>query len=223
MKNIAIITARGGSKGVPRKNLRKVGNKSLVEHSIVTAQKSLLFDIVAVSSDCDEIGLEAQRCGAVFVKRPDDISGDNAKSFDAVAYTLNYLEVKKGLCCLLQPTSPLRTEEDVISAFELIGMGYDASISICECEHHPYKTIILNDGEYRPILSKNFFEMPRQSLDKAYRINGAIYFSKIEKLLNEKTFFAGKVGYSVMPIERSIDIDTEADLLQADQIIKGIK
>ena len=222
MKKVAIITARGGSKGVLRKNLRKVAQASLVEHAIVAAQKSQLFDIVAVSTDCNEIELEAQRCGATIINRPDSLSGDSATSFDAVAHALGYLGIEVGVSCLLQPTSPLSTEKDIITAFNLLNSGYDSVVSICECEHHPYKTLILKDGKYCPIVSREFFEKPRQSLNKAYRINGAVYFSKIEKLLEERTFFAGKIGYSVMPFERSIDIDSEVDLITAENFLKGI-
>lgn len=222
MIKIAIITARGGSKGVPGKNLRKIENVSLLERAIIAAQRSKVFDLIVVSTDCAEIEKDAQRCGASVVRRPDSISGDNAKSFDAVKHALDYLEIKEGISCLLQPTSPLRTEEDIISAFAVLNSGYDSVVALCECDHHPYKTLILKNSEYHPILDREFFEKPRQALDKAFRINGAVYFSRIERLLQEKTFFAGKIGYYVMPVERSIDIDSESDLIIAENILRKI-
>lgn len=222
MIKIAIITARGGSKGVPGKNLRKIENVSLLERAIIAAQRSKVFDLIVVSTDCAEIEKDAQRCGASVVRRPDSISGDNAKSFDAVKHALDYLEIKEGISYLLQPTSPLRTEEDIISAFAVLNSGYDSVVALCECDHHPYKTLILKNSEYHPILDREFFEKPRQALDKAFRINGAVYFSRIERLLQEKTFFAGKIGYYVMPVERSIDIDSESDLIIAENILRKI-
>lgn len=223
MVKVAVITARGGSKGVPRKNLREIAGVSLLKYAILAAKKSNLFDVIVVSTDCQEISKEAVNNDAKVVIRPDFLSGDNASSFDAVAHALDFLGIDGGISCLLQPTSPLRTEEDIIAAYNIyLKNDFDSVVSICESEHHPYKSLLLKNDRYEPLVDNSFFEKPRQTLDKAYRINGAVYFSKIEKLLKEKTFFSGSVGYSLMPSDRSIDIDSEIDLIIAEKLLKGI-
>ena len=222
MKKIAIITARGGSKGVPRKNLRAIGGDSLIKRSVTAARNSHIFDTIVVSTDDAEIAREAEQCRATVVIRPPVLASDSAKSIDVVVHVLEKFKIADGLCCLLQPTSPLRTEQDIIQAYDHLNTGnFDSIISVCECEHHPYKTLIMKDGQYHPILQQEYFEQPRQSLEKAFRINGAVYLNKIASLLREQTFFAGNFGFSAMPWNRSIDIDSEIDIAIAELLLKG--
>jgi N-acylneuraminate cytidylyltransferase len=224
MNRIAIVTARGGSKGVPRKNMRLVGGESLVARSVNSAKASKIFDIVVVSTDDDEIAAEAERCGAFVIARPEVLASDGAKSIDAIAHALDELKISDGLCCLLQPTSPLRTGQDIVAAHNyLISNDFDSVVSVCECEHHPYKALIFEDGEYSPVLGKDGLELPRQQLKKAYRINGAVYLNKVDILLKERTFFGGSVGFFSMPSSRSIDIDSEMDIAIVEVILKGLK
>jgi N-acylneuraminate cytidylyltransferase len=224
MSRIAIVTARGGSKGIPRKNMRLVGGESLVARSVNSAKASKLFDIVVVSTDDDEIAAEAERWGGFVIRRPEALAGDGAKSIDAIVHALDDLKISDGLCCLLQPTSPLRTGEDIVAAHNyLISNDFDSVVSVCECEHHPYKALIFEGGKYSPVLGKSDFELPRQQLKKAYRINGAVYFNKVDTILRGRTFFGGRVGFFSMPSNRSIDIDSEIDIAIAEVILKGMK
>lgn len=223
MSRVAIVTARGGSKGILRKNLRLIGGKTLVERSVNAAKVSRIFDVIVVSTDDDEIAAEAERCGAVVIRRPEILASDGAKSIDVVVHALDELKISNGFCCLLQPTSPLRTGQDIIEANDrLIFDDFDSVISICECEHHPYKSLILSNEGYFPVVSMGYFERPRQYLEAAFRINGAIYFNKISTLLREGTFFGGSVGFFSMPQNRSIDIDSEIDIAIAEVLLKGL-
>ncbi|TEA78018.1 cytidylyltransferase domain-containing protein [Allopusillimonas ginsengisoli] len=218
MTVLAVITARAGSKGLKRKNLRKVGPYTLLQHAIRAAFESGVVDEVVVSTDGHEIACEAIRQGARVVWRPGLLASDTAKSIDVVCHALETVGIQDGECVLLQPTSPLRTARDVADAIELRRRA-DANsvVSVCPCEHHPYKTFIRHshDKGLVPLDDLSAMEVPRQHLPAAYRVNGALYINKMSALLSARTFFVPKLEFFEMPVSRSLDIDTEQDLFIA--------
>lgn len=222
--NIAIILARQNSKGIPLKNLQPVGGISLLGRAILSAQNSGIFDKIVVSTDGDLIADEAKKYDdVIIIKRPDDLANDTATSISGVIHALNELGVDSGVCCLLQPTSPLRTAQHIQDAYELFkNLGLQGSvISACLTEHHPYKSLILENGQYEAVRLLADLESPRQQLPKAYRPNGAIYFNDIEQLKENQRFFNEPIALYEMNEQDSIDIDNQADLVRANQYLEG--
>ena len=228
MKSLAIIPARSGSKGLKDKNIKLLGGKPLIWYSIHAAIESCCFDEVMVSTDNEKYAEIAKECGAsVPFLRSKETSGDEASSWDAVREVLrNYQNMGKVFDCvmLLQPTSPLRTAIDIKNAFGTMKMyNADSVVGVCEMDHSPLwsNTLPKNgnlQGFIRPEVESS---IGRQSLPTFYRINGAIYLSKIDynslcfDLYNENGF-----AYK-MPQNRSIDIDTALDFMIAEQIIRN--
>lgn len=218
---IAIIPARSKSKGIPGKNLKTVGGYSLLARAIASARDSGEFDRIVVSTDGTDIAEEAKRHGAELVLRPDDLSGDHSPTIDAVEHVLRTLNIAAGICVLLQPTSPLRSALDVKNALAMWEEGRGGSVvAVTECEHHPYKTLIYDEGELRSLKDIAYLEAPRQRLPEAYRVNGAVYVNRIEDILAQRSFFCPPLNIYRMPVERSLDIDNILDLKIAN-IIAG--
>lgn len=218
MKVIAIIPARGGSKGIPRKNLVNFSGKPLMQWSIDAALKSKYITDVVVSSDDDEILSLAQLNKEVIViKRPKELAQDNSKTAPVLTHVLESLkEVKFDYLILLQPTSPLRTAKDIDLAFEkLLNSEATSLISVCELEHHPFKSFKVDEKGYlQGVINNDYPFYPRQSLPKAYRANGAIYIIKVNNFIKDKRLLTNKATYFEMSIDASLDIDTIKDLRQ---------
>jgi len=218
--HVAVIPARAGSKGLPGKNLRKAGDLSLLARAVLAATGSGRFDRVIVTTDSGEIAKEARKYHAEVVMRPAALSQDNSKTIDAVEHALRKTAIVKGVCVLLQATSPLRTAADVQAALDLWQQVMAGCvIAMTECEHHPYKIFIRSKAGLSPVRSLCDMEMPRQELPSALRVNGAIYINKIENLLHEKRFFLEPIIPYIMPAERSLDIDSMADLQMANTLL----
>ena len=225
MKVIAIIPARGGSKGLPKKNIISLGNKPLIAWSIEAALSSKFITNVIVSSDDTDILKVANNCGAQTHLRSASLASDNAKTEPVLVEVLSYLESKNqnfDYLVLLQPTSPLRTASDIDEAFTmLIDKKATSLISVKEPESNPLKSFVLNEEGYmQGIVNNDFPFMPRQALPKVFYPYGAIYivavpyFKKLEKLFSDKT-----ISY-LMSADKSVDIDTKADILRAEKIMK---
>lgn len=226
MKNIAaIITARGGSKGVTRKNVRLVHGLPLIAYSIQAALNCPAIDACYVTTEDEEIKTVSKSYGAQVIERPAELATDTSLSSDAIANALQYLkEVGKfpEYFVLLQPTSPLRTGrhlEECIRKF--LESGSACAVSITEAEHHPWKTLIAGSDGLKPSRDFQSLESPRQLLPKAYRINGAIYCMASELFLRKKTFCVEPVFYYHMSQQDSLDIDAEIDLEALEMILKG--
>lgn len=220
--NIAIILARQNSKGIPLKNLQTVGGISLLGRAILSAQNSGIFNKIVVSTDGDMIADEAKKYGVIIIKRPDELANDTATSIGGVIHALNELNIDNGICCLLQPTSPLRTDKHIVDAYELFSnQNLKGSIvSACITEHHPYKSLILEKGQYQAVRLLADLESPRQQLPRAYRPNGAIYFNDIQQLKENQRFFNEPIALYEMNEIDSIDIDNQADLERANRYIE---
>ena len=218
---LAIIPARGASKRLPRKNILNLCGKPLVAWSIEAGLKSKYVDRVIVSSDDDEILKIANKFKADTIKRPVELAGDTSSTFDAISHTLNNIDSYEYVI-LLQPTSPLRDNKHIDDAIEFLEeKNADSVISVCETDHSPLWSNTLDDNLSMSSFIKNDVLNKRsQDLKKYYRLNGAIYICKIDKLIQEKGFFLKKNIFAYkMNRENSIDIDEEIDFKMCELIL----
>ena len=210
---LAIIPARGGSKRLPRKNILNLCGKPLISWSIEAGLKSKYIDKVVVSSDDTEILNISNEFKVQVIKRPNELASDTSTSFDVVQHAIDNLESYEYIL-LLQPTSPLRNENHIDKAIEILKeKNADAVISVCEMNHNPLWSNTLDDSlSMEGFISNNLLNNRSQDLKKYYRLNGAIYLCKTDKLLIEKSFFLKKNIFAyVMNSNNSIDIDTKED------------
>lgn len=225
MKVLAIIPARGGSKGIPKKNLVEVANKPLIQWTIEAALQSKSIDTVVVSSDDDEI-LEYAKSyhQLICIKRPSELARDNSVIEPVINHVLEVLDVENqyDYLILLQPTSPLRTSDDINNAISLIANNEATSlISVTRPTHHPLKSFIKNEEGYLQGLVNNGYPfMPRQELPEVYQPNGAIYIVQIKEFLKSSTLLTKKaIGY-MMTLEKSIDVDFLEDIENIENQLK---
>lgn len=217
---VATVTARGGSKGVPGKNMRRVGGLTLVARSVIAATHLPDIDEVVVTTDQAEIAEEARRYGAGVVWRPAALATDRARSIEAVVHCLDVLDFRQGTHVLLQPTSPMRRSQDIDGALRLYeSRAFRSVLSACEVEHHPWKTFALEDEVLIPSRQLEHLETPRQSLPEYFRANGAVYINDIGDLHNLRRFLIPSIGIYRMSRTASLDIDSEIDLTLAAQIL----
>jgi len=219
---LAIIPARGGSKRLPRKNVLDLEGKPLIAWSIEAGLQSTYIDKVIISSDDEEILSISEQFGADIVKRPDALASDTSTTFDAIKHTLDNV-VEYEYVVLLQPTSPLRNAKHIDDAIELLKeKNADAVVSVCEMEHSPlWSNTLDNSLSMENFLLDEVLTKRSQDLETYFRLNGAIYICKIEKLLEEKSFFLKENIFAyVMNRESSIDIDEELDFKLAKFLIK---
>ena len=208
---LAVIPARGGSKGIPGKNIKDLYGQPLISYTIQAALDCKKIDRVVVSTDSEEIA-------DVPFLRPAALAMDTSKTIDAVIDVLERLQETYEYVVLLQPTSPLRTAEDIEKAIDkAIASGKDvASISLVK-EHPVLMREIGADGVLVPLLSGGS-TIRRQDMKEIYRVNGAVYVNRVAGLTKDTSFNDNPVGY-VMPVERSIDIDEESDFLLAEHFM----
>ena len=210
---LAIIPARGGSKRLPRKNILNLCGKPLISWSIEAGLKSKYIDKVVVSSDDTEILNISNELKVQVIKRPDELASDTSTSFDAVKHAIDNLESYEYIL-LLQPTSPLRNENHIDKAIEILEeKNADAVVSVCEMNHNLLLSNTLDDSlSMEGFISDNLLSNRSKDLKKRYRLNGAIYLCKTDKLLKEKSFFLKKNIFAyVMNSNNSIDIDRKED------------
>jgi len=221
---LSIIPARGGSKGLPRKNLTQLNGKPLITYSIESALKSKLVNRVIVSTEDAEIAEVSRRHGSEVFIRPNELAQDDTPTISVVFQVLHQLEedgYHANVVVLLQPTTPLRTTKDIDAAVQLFLTGNCQSVvSVSEMEHSPYWSFQAESGYLKPLLGKKYLKMRRQDLPKVYLPNGALFISNPIVLYETKSFYSSRVMPYIMPTERSIDIDCENDLLQAEILLK---
>ena len=221
---LAIIPARGGSKRLPRKNVLDLNGKPLIAYSIEAGLDSSYIDKVVVTSDDDEILTISKKYGAVTINRPDELASDIATTFDAIKHTVDNYE-KYDYIVLLQATSPLRDEKHIDEAIELLELKKaDAVVSVCKMDHSPLWSNTLDESlSMVGFLKDEVLKKRSQDLEKYYRLNGAIYICKTEKLLEEKSFFLKENIFSyVMDRKFSVDIDEEIDFKMAEVILNKL-
>lgn len=210
---LALITARGGSKGLPRKNVLFAGGKPLVAWTVEAAISAECVDRVVLSSDDEEIiaAARAAGCEAPFC-RPAHLASDMATSIDVVLHALDRLPGFEYVI-LLQPTSPLRTAADIDAAFALmLESAAPSCVSVCETDQSPYWMYrVAGDNKLQRLLPEGEGIARRQDFPPIYVLNGAIYIARIDWLQENKNFVGAETVAYLMPKERSLDIDTADD------------
>lgn len=229
MTVVAMIPARGGSKGLPGKNLMKLGGKSLIERAIdSTVNHQDLIDYVVVSSDDQATLDEATRLGAVAHRRSAIAAGDNATAADVLE---DYFQAPDALMAnqdvvvvYLQPTSPLRTAAhvrqamDAFSANHEVGLANPSVIGVCPVEKSPYWTLVIQEGKLAPLFPEAI-KKNRQDLPATYVPNGAIYMFRYSDFLTQNRVPTEGATAFVMDADESVDVDTQADFDRAAAIL----
>lgn len=220
MKTLGLIPARGGSKGIPRKNVKSLGNKPLIGWTIDAALRSDVLDAVVVSTEDAEIAETARRLGAdVPFIRPTELAQDDTPTLAAVLHALDCLPDFDAVL-LLQPTSPLRSAHDIRDCMSLADDGAHSVISVCEAQTHPYWAYLLTkSGRLEPFLHRPTVAR-RQDLPPAYALNGALYFARTDWLRSTGAFVGPDSLAYVMPASRSLDLDTPLDWKVAELLIE---
>ncbi|MCG7536353.1 acylneuraminate cytidylyltransferase family protein [Pseudoalteromonas sp. OOF1S-7] len=224
--SIALITARGGSKGLPRKNVYPLNGIPLIGWTIKAALDSHQFSGVYVSTDDNEIAEVSREYGAQVIVRPGDLASDTAGSEPVIAHAISVLE-ETGLdfdtMVLLQPTSPLRTSSHIKSAIETYKKeNASLVLSVFEPHHTPVKAYVETEGGH--IVGLYSAEAPysrRQDLPRAFQPNGAIYVFNVDEFKKRSQFPRTDVFPFIMSHSESADIDTLEDLLNVEKLIKS--
>lgn len=217
---LALIPARGGSKGLPGKHVRELGGKPLLAWTIEAALRSTCLDRLVLSSDDEEIMRVAREHGCeVPFKREASLATDDASTMDVV---LDALQRCPGYdwVLLLQPTSPLRTSFDIDDFMrDTVQSGANAAVSVYASPDSPYWMFRL-DGDHRlqPLLGESLATR-RQDLPPVYMLNGALYAARSNWFQQERTFLSPQTRAWSMPASRSVDIDDELDLMMANQLL----
>ena len=223
-KVLAVIPARGGSKGIPNKNIVPLLGKPLISWTIEAAQASRYIDRLILSSDDPQICAVAESAGCeVPFTRRKALATDEAKTIDVVFDALDQMP-GFDLVMVLQPTSPLRAVSDIDNSLELlIEKGVHSAVSVTRVKDHPYLVYAMNsDARMEAVISLDpSTSLRRQDLPPAFTLNGAIYIADISWLVESRSFISPEtVGYE-MPKSRSVDIDEEIDLKVAEQVLRS--
>lgn len=227
-KILAIIPARGGSKGIPRKNIRLLCGKPLIAYTIEAALSSKYIDRVVVSTEDKEIAQIAEGYGAEVVPRPLQLAKDDTPSPLVFQHAIKYLEEVENffpaIIVILQPTSPLRTVDDIDEAMDkFLHTDCDSVVSLCEVEYPPHWMYTLEKDRLKPVIEGGEKVTQRQDAPKVYRLNGAVYVTHRNIIMEQNRVVGGHMRAYIMPVETSIDIDTEIDLKFAELLMRERK
>ncbi len=228
MKILSVIPARGGSKGLPCKNIKMLNGMPLIGYTIEASKKSKYINRTIVSTDDVEISDISKNFGAeVPYLRPDELAKDNSRVIDVLLHLLKWLKEKENyhpdIIVLMQPTSPLRNAKHTDGAIErFLDSDADSIISVCETNHSPYWTNTIENNRLVPLIEAPIKNAGRQELPKTYRYNGAIYILTPEKL-RKNNGFSNNVEPFIMNTEDSVDIDSQFDFDIAEMILKKRK
>lgn len=221
MKVVSIIPARGGSKTIPRKNLKLLNGKPLISYTIDAAKKSGKINRVIVSTDDDEIADVAKKSGAeVLFIRPKNLARDETPTLPVLQHAVKYLEAneryKPDVILLLYPTSPLLTVKRIDQALDMMTKGnVDSVVSVCE-DSRNYKTWKRIGKRWLPL----FKERVNRQKKVQYRENGAIYAMKYDVLMKQNSITGKKVSVLVMSEEESVDINNPLDFIIAETLMR---
>lgn len=222
---VAVIPARAGSKSVIDKNIKLLAGKPLIAWPIDTAKQSRYIDRVIVSTDGEKIATIAKAYGAEVYIRPDHLAQDNSLVIDCLRELIVRLKSEGELATmlvLLEPTSPLRSLEDVDRVIEKL-LSHDSAATFCEAELNPHRAWKVEGDSVEPFIEGAIPWLPRQKLPQAYQLNGAVYGFHIDKLPSEGTsILFGEIAAVTMPQERSVDIDNITHFAIAEELIKGM-
>jgi CMP-N,N'-diacetyllegionaminic acid synthase len=223
-KVYAVVPARAGSKGIPKKNLYRLRGRTLLERAIRLGQSSKRVDRVLVSTDDADMQSIAERHGAAMPGlRPPELSTDGARTVDVLAHVIREVGIEDALILLLQTTSPLRTRSDLealLDTFEARAGEADAIVSLARhAEPHPDKMQQIRGGYIRSYLGRDG-GAPRQTLPELYRFNGAFYLVRSPIIVEQRTLLPERTLPFVMPAERSINLDGFLDLVLLEALVE---
>lgn len=227
-KVLAIIPARGGSKGLPGKNSRLLSGKPLIAWSIEHALNCPEIDMTIVSTDDTEIATISKSFGAeVPFLRPDYLSGDTASSIDVIFHAIDFLKEKGqdfDIIVLLEPTSPLREVDDVSGALKKLVQtpALGSVVGVSQTENvHPAFLYREEEGMLKPYLAKQPNNLRRQELEELYFLEGSVYVSFINVLREKKGFYHDKTGAWIVPRYKSFEVDELVDLICVEALMKA--
>lgn len=219
MNVLAVIPARGGSKGIPRKNVYPLNGKPLIAYTLEAARQAQRVTWAMVSTDDEEIATVARAWGGkVPFMRPAHLAQDDTPQIEVVLHAVAEMQQRLPqpieAVLLLQPTAPLRTAADIDQSLQLLtDTQADSVVSFHKIEDgHPYYMYTIENGEPHPLLEIPPSITRRQQFPPVYLRNGAIYAVRRDVLVNQRTFYGARSQAYVMPVERSVNIDTELDL-----------
>lgn len=222
MRILSIIPARGGSKGVPKKNIRNLNGEPLISYSIKASQNSLLVNDTVVSTDDEAIAKVSEYFGAEVIKRPSELAQDQSLVIDAMRQVIRVKEemgTYYDYVVLIEPTSPLRTPDDIDSTIQLvIDKGADSGATFSETPTPPNRVWKIEDFSPQPFIQGANPFLPRQVQEKGYFLNGMVYVVKVSELMKDESssVLLGKQVASIIPSSRVIDIDTLEDFRMAE-------
>lgn len=220
---VALIFARGGSKRVPRKNIRLLAGKPLIAYSIETAKASRYIQRVVVSTEDAEIGDVARQFGAEVLMRPAELAGDNVTAWASWQHAITELSKDRPIdvTVVLPPPAPLRAPEDVDACVDmLLNSDADIVITVKPSESNPYFNMVQLDADGYARLVIPTDKITRQSVPPVYDITAVAYAARPAFVMRAKSLFEGKVRSVTVPAERGLDIDTELDLAFAEFLLK---
>ena len=226
-KILAIIPARGGSIRLPKKNIKKLNGKHMIIYTIEAALQSKYQMRVIVTTDDKEIARISKKHGAeVPFIRPKELAQDKTPTLPVLQHALKFLNTKEDyypdIMLLLQPTSPLRKGEHIDEAMNLFFREKpDSVVSLCKVKDSPYLVKKINkDGAVVPFINAGGKYVRRQNFPELYRLNGAIYITRVDIIIKENKILGEHTKAYIMKEEDSIDIDTEMDFKLAEMIVK---
>lgn len=218
----AFIPVRSGSKGVPGKNLKRLGKDTLLVRAIKQARASKYVDRILVSTNDSEMYTIAKEYDvATSSPRPEKLATDDAGTIDVILYTLNEMGINQGYLLLLQVTTPLRTIADIDSVCELFERNIsttEAVVSVTPTTSHPDKVQVIDEGYLKSYLGQDS-HVARQSLPEVFDLNGSCYLTEISLLINQRTFIPDHTLPYIMPADRSINIDTMLDWYLLEKLV----
>jgi CMP-N,N'-diacetyllegionaminic acid synthase len=230
-KILAIITARGGSKGVPRKNIRPVCGKPLIAYSIETALlvRERLYRIIVSTDDAEIANISRQSGAEVPFLRPAELAADKTPTLPVLQHAVRFIEdqdkVRLEWILLLQPTSPLRSKDDIMATLELTESGgCDSVISVVQTPTHPLFMKRIEKGQllsFSDVLVEKEGTRRQDAQPPAYVRNGAIYLTRRDVLMEQNSIWGEFIRPYVMPAERSVNVDSELDLKLAELMLKA--
>jgi N-acylneuraminate cytidylyltransferase len=225
MKVLVVIPARGGSKGLPNKNINLLNGIPLITYTIRCARDLFHDSDICVSTDSNQIIeiVKNENLDIPFV-RPSELAEDTSSTRDVILHALSHYEsmnIFYDTIIILQPTSPLRESIDIKNALELYYNNLDMVVSVYEPDLNPYYSIFEEDDKGYLVQSKPSSYTRRQDLPKVFAYNGAIYVINVESLKNREINKFDKIVKYIMPQERSVDIDTKLDWKIAELILNN--
>ncbi|MDC0198420.1 acylneuraminate cytidylyltransferase family protein [Candidatus Thioglobus sp.] len=224
MKTFAFIFARGGSKGLPGKNLLKIGGMPLLAHSIMIAKDIDRISRIFVSTDDQEIAKVGIKCGAEVINRPSELAQDDSPEWKSWLHAIKWLEDRGEFfdCFVSLPTTaPLRKKIDVIKCLDLLDKQTDIVVTISESSRSPYFNMVKKDRNYIKLLidSEKSYSR-RQDAPQIYDMTTVAYVARPNFIKNNNNIFDGRVKASIVPKHRAIDIDDEIDFKMAELLMK---